>query len=460
MAEKPRISGASKSIPTDILIIDDDAALAELLQMHVDDLGFRSEIVHSGAEGRGFLDEHSVRLVLLDQHLPDILGIKLLHWLRETHPETDVIMVTGFHEMELVITAMKAGALDYIHKPIDTDKLSEVLTQALKKQDKKLALKTAPAAAEDDTPSIIGNSPPMLEVGKQIATAAQNDAPVLIRGASGTGKELVARAIHSHSGKQGAFVAVNCASIVETLLESELFGHEKGAFTGADSTKKGRFEVAENGTLFLDEIGEMSAHLQAKLLRVLQEQTFERVGGTTPLQTNARIIAATHRNLEDMLKDGSFREDLLFRLDVIGVALPPLKDRGDDFEPLVAHILARLNSKLAKEIEGMTAEALHILKSRNWQGNVRELENTLTRIAAHKTNNIITLDDVKSSLHNQSKQRPGKQQHTPELLPLEDVEKNHILQVYNAMGGHKGKTCDILKISRPALDRRLKKWQV
>ena len=445
---------------TDILIVDDDAALAEMLQMHADDLGYKTDMVHSGAGARDFLDKTPTRLVLLDQHLPDTLGLKLLGWIKQTHPKTDVVMVTGFHEMELVITAMKAGALDYIHKPIDTDKLDEVLKGALKKRREDLALKTAPPVPESKTPDIIGTSPAMVEVGKKIATAAQNSAPVLIRGASGTGKELVAKAVHTHSGMGGDFVAVNCASIVETLLESELFGHEKGAFTGAESTKKGRFEVAEDGTLFLDEIGEMSPHLQAKLLRVLQEQTFERVGGTTSIKTNARIIAATHRDLGKMVKEGTFREDLLYRLDVIGINLPPLIERKADFAPLLSHLLMRLNLSLGKNIKGITADGLAALESRPWAGNVRELENTLTRIAAHTRNDVITLSDVKKGADTQPNTPAPTQASGPRLTSLEEVEKEHILAVYEATNNHKGKTCEILNISRPALDRRLKKWNI
>mgnify|MGYP005838470675 CR=1 FL=1 len=446
---------------TDILIVDDDAALAEMLQMHADDLGYQAEMAHSGADARTFLDKNPTRLVLLDQHLPDTLGLKLLGWIKENHPKIDVVMVTGFHEMELVITAMKAGATEYIHKPIDTEKLDAVLKSALKKRREELALKTAPRTPKGNAPEIIGVSPTMVEVGKKIATAALNDAPVLIRGASGTGKELVAKAVHVHSGKKGDFVAVNCASIVETLLESELFGHEKGAFTGAESTKKGRFEVAEDGTLFLDEIGEMSPHLQAKLLRVLQEQTFERVGGTTPHKTNARIIAATHRDLAKMVKEGTFREDLLYRLDVIGINVPTLSQRPDDFEPLIAYLLMRLNAHLDKTIKGMTADALKALQAREWEGNVRELENTLTRIMAHTAHDVITLKDIeKGTAQANAKPDNAPLKQPARLAPLEQIEKEHILNVYKATDQHKGKTCAILGISRPALDRRLKKWDV
>ena len=454
-------------VKPDILIIDDDASLSEMLQMHIDDMGLRAEIVHNGAQARDFLDKTPVRLILLDQHLPDTLGIKLLSWLKSHHPKIDVIMVTGFHEMDLVISAMKAGALDYIHKPIDTEKLDDVIQRALKKKMAQVALKPAPDIPEHDGVVLIGNSRPMLEVGKQIATAAQNYAPVLIRGASGTGKELVAHSVHEHSGVTGPFIAINCASIVETLLESELFGHEKGAFTGAERLKKGKFEVAENGTLFLDEIGEMSPHLQAKILRVLQEQTFERVGGTASIQTNARIIAATHRDLNTMVKDNSFREDLLFRLDVISINLPPLKERMDDFEPIVAHILRGLNKKLGKHIQGLTADALHALKNKQWPGNIRELENTLTRLVAHSRDPIITLDNVKRAPNNSQPQTQLQNGDTPtessstaasSLQTLQDVEKAHILNVYKTTNQHKGRTCEILEISRPALDRRLKKW--
>lgn len=448
--------------PVDILIIDDDAALAEMLTLSLDDLGHTTHTCHTGAEARGYLANHKARLILLDQHLPDTHGLKILQWLLAEHPETPAVMVTGFHDMGLTISAMKAGAYDYLHKPIDMAKLGQILQQTLSKSGQKIAVNAAPAQS-NNTPEIVGNSQAMIEVAKKIAVAAQNKANVLIRGASGTGKELVAKAIHEHSGFEGAFVAVNCASIVETLLESELFGHEKGAFTGADHTKQGRFEVAEDGTLFLDEIGEMSAHLQAKLLRVLQEQTFERVGSNQTRKTNARIIAATHRDLKKMVAEGQFREDLFYRLDVIDIHLPSLKDRMDDFPALASNLLMRINKTLGRDIKGLTASAMEALKAHPWQGNVRELENVLTRAAAHSQTPYIDAADVAKHLSATKTAAPTAADAAPAannniLRPLDDVEKEHILAVLAAHDGNKAQACKTLGISRPALDRRLKKW--
>ena len=444
----------------DVLIIDDDAALAEMLALNLDDLGYSTELAHTGAEARAFLTGSTPRLILLDQHLPDTHGIKLLQWIITEKPETPAVMVTGFHDMSLAISAMKAGAFDYLHKPINMEKLEEILKQTLSKSSQKIAVNVAPEQ-ENDTPEIVGNSQSMLDVAKKIAIAAQNKANVLVQGASGTGKELVARAIHKHSTLDGPFVAVNCASIVETLLESELFGHEKGAFTGADQTKQGRFEVAEDGTLFLDEIGEMSAHLQAKLLRVLQEQTFERVGSNQTRKTNARIIAATHRDLKKMVAEGKFREDLFYRLDVIDIKVPALKDRMEDFPALASNLLMRINKTLGRDIKGLTSTAMDVLKGHNWDGNVRELENVLTRAAAHSQNLYIDYADVAKHL-TASKEAPAS---TPTssvsvLRSMADVEKEHILAVLDAHEGNKAQACKTLGISRPALDRRLKRWKI
>ena len=442
----------------DILIIDDDAALAEMLALNLDDLGYSTELAHTGAEARAFLSGHDVRLILLDQHLPDTHGLKLLQWILQQKPDTPAVMVTGFHDMGLAISAMKAGAYDYLHKPINMEKLGDILKQTLTKTSQKIAVNVAPEP-EDDTPEIVGNSQTMLDVAKKIAIAAQNKANVLIQGASGTGKELVARAIHKHSNLEGPFVAVNCASIVETLLESELFGHEKGAFTGADQTKQGRFEVAENGTLFLDEIGEMSAHLQAKLLRVLQEQTFERVGSSQTRKTNARIIAATHRDLKKMVAEGKFREDLFYRLDVIDIKVPSLTERMEDFPALASNLLMRINKTLGREIKGLTSSAMDILKSHTWEGNVRELENVLTRAAAHSQHAYIDYADVAKHLSAMKDQPPTTPTSSVDVLrAMEDVEKEHILAVLDAHDGNKAQACKTLGISRPALDRRLKKW--
>lgn len=437
----------------DILMVDDDAAICEALGLHLDDRGFTTQAVHNGHDLRHSLKTLQPRLIVLDQQLPDTSGYDLLGWLKTQVPEIPVLMMTGYHDMELTIKSMKAGASDYVHKPINMVQLDQTIDRLLSRQQSQ---KPSINTHKEDTPlpELIGSTPEMLAVGKAIAAATQSDATVLITGESGSGKELVARAIHRHSGKQGPWVAVNCSAIVETLLESELFGHEKGAFTGADQRKDGLFSYAHNGTLFLDEIGEMSPTLQAKLLRVLQDGSFQRVGGTQTLHTNARIIAATHRDLPQQIAQGKFRADLYYRLQVIHIPLPPLRERMADLPALVAHLLSGINRKLGRHIKGLSQGALQKLKQHNWPGNVRELENALTRAVA------LTHEDVIAAEHLQFTATTTKNMADAGtvLRPLDVVEKEHVLAVLSAVDGHKGKACRILNISRPALDRRLKNW--
>jgi DNA-binding NtrC family response regulator len=435
---------------TDVVIIDDDRSLAEMLSLHLDDRNLTSKLAHTGTAGKDLLSKTRPRLLLLDQHLPDTTGLALIPWVKTHFPDLPILMITGMHDMELAIAAIKAGAEDYIHKPIDTAQLDATLTKLLGRG-AKTAVST-PVGSGGASPKLVGTSQKILEVTKNIAVASQSDATVLLTGESGTGKELVARAIHQYSGKAGAFVAINCAAIVDTLMESELFGHEKGAFTGAVAQKEGKFAAAWDGTLFLDEIGEMSTALQAKLLRVLQEGTYERVGGTQTLTTNARIIAATHRHLPKLIAEGKFREDLFYRLRVIDIHIPPLRDRKGDLEPLISHLLQRINAKLGKNIKGVDASAMALLTAHDWPGNVRELENTLTRAAALARRDV--LDASLIELEGTAPAVTGQ----GALLPLEEVERQHVLRVLAHTGGHRGQACDILGISRPALERRIQKY--
>jgi DNA-binding NtrC family response regulator len=445
----------------DIFIIDDDAALGEMLSLHCDDLGYSVQAVTTATQAEEMLEELTPRLILLDQHLPDTHGLTLLPKLKMLHPDVPVLMITGKHDMQLAISAIKAGAMDYIHKPIDTDELDAALKKALVPEAAGNINELPQAHMEDETPNIIGSSRSMLDVAKTIALASQSSATVLVHGATGTGKELVAKAIHHNSNKTGPFLAVNCGAIVDNLLESEMFGHERGAFTGATERKEGKFYLAENGTLFLDEIGEMSPNLQSKLLRILQEQTYERVGGTQTLTTNARIIAATHRNLEDMIKQGTFRQDLYYRLKVITVDLPELKDRMEDLPLLVPHLLSKISHKLGKNIQGMTDSALYKLEEYSWPGNIRELENTLTRAAAINRTGVITPEQI--HLHEEELDpvhHLNISDDTANLKSLEELEKDHVRRVLKSTAGHKGKASSILGISRPALDRKIKKYNL
>ena len=439
----------------DILIIDDDTSLSEMLALHFEDMGLIVATATGAAKAWGRLEEYTPRLILLDQHMPDTLGISLLPKLKEKLPQTPVVMITGKHDMELAIQAIKLGALDYIHKPIDTDALNATVQKALSKQQDKKGLQAA-ENTEDGAPNIIGTNLEMLEVVKTIAIASQSEAVVLIQGETGTGKELVAKAIHHHAERQGPFVAINCSAIVDNLLESELFGHEKGSFTGAVGTTDGKFTVANDGTIFLDEIGEMSPHLQAKLLRVLQEQTFQRVGGKETLHSNAHVIAATHRNLEEMIKEGTFREDLFYRLKVITVEIPPLRKRKEDLKLLVPHLLGRINNALGKSVKTITKSAFEKLANYTWPGNVRELENKLTRAVAICQEDALTPELL--HIGDTGSETTEKETTVQPLMSLEDIEKEHIQAILQSTNGHKGKTCSILGISRPALDRKIKKY--
>ena len=446
----------------DILIIDDDAYLGEMLALHFEDMHYTCKTVQSGNAALSFLNKSKPRLILMDQHLPDTLGLNLLKKIKEKTPHLPIIMITGKHDMQLAIEAIKAGAYDYIHKPIDVEELNAAVEKNLRVETLSKTIDVAEPDQHEGEPVLIGTSKSMLDVVKTIAIASGSDATILVQGETGTGKELVAKAIHYHGKKGQPFLAINCSALVDTLLESELFGHEKGSFTGATERKEGRFTLAQNGTLFLDEIGELSPNLQAKLLRVLQEGTYERVGGTETLKTNAHIIAATHRNLDVMIAEGMFREDLLYRLKILTITIPPLRERMEDLHLLVPFLLGKIKKKLAKDIQGITDDAFRKLSGYNWPGNVRELENTLTRACAMSRTGVVGPEQIqfnKDALPHQLEETLPTTQ-AKDLPSLEEMQKRHIMDVLRATDHHKGKTCAMLGISRPALDRKIKKYSI
>ncbi|WP_456413221.1 sigma-54-dependent transcriptional regulator [Thiolapillus sp.] len=442
----------------ELLIIEDDSSLSQMLTLHFEDQGMRVRAAHSCAQALEQLAARQPDLVLLDQQLPDGLGSELISRLLARSPASRIIMMTGVHDLELAIQAIQDGAADFIHKPVKTSVLQAAV-------DKALAYSPAVATEQGQTTpqirELIGRSDAMLEVSKQIALSAQSNATVLITGESGTGKEIVARLIHQYSKRSGEFVAINCAAIVDTLLESELFGHEKGAFTGATSAKPGRFQQAEDGTLFLDEIGELAQQLQAKLLRALQEQMVEPVGGNSAVPVNTRIIAATHRDLFQAAREGLFREDLAYRLDVIHIHLPPLRERREDIPLLVDALLARAAQKMERPVSPVDPQALDLLLRHDWPGNVRELENTLIQALVQAREGIISTDLIRFHATQETPARaPGADDDIDILLTLEEVEARHIQKVLWHTGGHKGNSCRILGISRPALDRKIKKYRL
>ena len=446
-----------------ILIVDDDRSIRELLSMHLEERGFGVMSASTGAEGFRLASESPPSAIVLDMRLPDASGIDLIPELKKRAAEAPVLMITAHHDMATTILAMKAGAFDYIHKPIDIQAFDVALDRAL--EVRRLSRGTDYLSVEGgrsfDMDDIVGTSPPMQQLFKDVGRVANSRATVLIQGESGTGKELIARVIHSYSAPQKPFIGINCSAIVDTLLESELFGHEKGAFTGAVQAKPGKFELAEDGSIFLDEIGELSQNLQAKLLRVLQEREVERVGGVRRIVIRARILAATNRDLGAEVRAGRFREDLYQRLKVVTLRLPSLRERLEDVPLLVEHLLVKINRRLHKNLRRVPREVIEKLQRRPWPGNVRELENVLTRAAVLSQGDMLLEEHLVD---------PGitARQDGPALPPavndriatLDEVERDHIVRVWALTKGHKGKTCQMLGISRPTLERKLKKYAI
>ena len=443
-----------------ILIVEDDPTLREVLQMQVEDMQHQPQTAATLAEARAQLEEQCPDLVLLDHQLPDGTGLELL---REMHAQPcmpPVIMMTGVRDSDLAILAMKEGAYDFIRKPMDIAELSTAVSNVLGSRATR-RVGEPEEALQTGSAGLIGESPAITAIAKTIGKVAATHATVLVTGESGTGKEVVARAIHHHSGRAGEFLPINCSAIVETLLESELFGHDKGAFTGAVARKRGKFEAAADGTLFLDEIGEMAAGLQAMLLRVLQEQTFTRVGGNEIIHSSARIIAATNRDLPAMVADKAFREDLYFRLNVITLELPPLRERIDDLPALVDYLLARIHAQVHKRVTRIAKDAWSMLREYPWPGNIRELENVLTRAVVLAPGEVLTRDlfGLVPPAESEPLAMPAAIVDSgPELVSLEALEKRQVEAILQHTHWNKGRTCEILGITRPTLDRKIGKY--
>ncbi len=376
------------------LIVDDEESIRWVLSRAFKRRSIKSDLAADGGSARVMLKRHHYDLAIVDIKMDDICGLDLLDEIRSEHPELPVIMMTAESSMENAVEAMKRGAFDYITKPFDIEALNDIVDK-IELSNKKVAQQQLP---DDNKPirdkAIIGNSPPMQQVYKLLGRVATSDITVLITGESGTGKELIARAIHNNSKRaQQPFVAFNCAAIPHDLLESELFGFEKGAFTGATERKTGKFEQADHGTIFLDEIGDMSLDLQTKILRVLQEKEITRTGGNQSIPVDVRIIAATNRNLEQCVADNTFREDLYYRLNVLPLALPPLRERRDDIPPLVEYFIGRANSEFSSRITHCSNDAMRLLQHHHWPGNIRELENTILRACLLSQGQMLQPDD-------------------------------------------------------------------
>jgi len=375
-----------------ILVVDDERSMRELLAIVLGREGYDVVTAENGRQALDELEKRPVDLLISDIHMPDMTGLDVLRTAKGLNPDLAGIMVTAFASTETAIEALSMGAYDYIHKPFNVDELKIVVLGALERRRLKrenVLLKRV-LGERHQFSNIIGRGEAMVAVFELIETIAQTTSTVLVTGESGTGKELAARAIHFNSArKERPFVAVNCGALTETLLESELFGHVRGAFTGAATNKKGLIEVADRGTIFLDEIGEMSPLMQVKLLRVLQERVFRRVGGTDEISADIRIIAATNRDLGQMVAENRFREDLYYRINVIPLHLPPLRERGEDIPILAEHFVTRFAAELGKPIQGLAAESLSLLVQYHWPGNIRELENAMERAVALERSPVV-----------------------------------------------------------------------
>jgi len=441
-----------------ILIVDDEvnarSALVELLR----DEGYAVESAADGFKAVGKAAEFAPDLVVTDLKMPGMDGLQLLAKLRENDPDLPVIVMTAFGEVETAVKAMRAGARDYLAKPVNVGELSVVVAREL--EQRRLRAETGllrqRLSEKYSFSNIIGSSAPMQAVFKTVAQIAPSRASVLIAGESGTGKELIAAAIHERSPRAGGpFVKLHCAALAESILESELFGHERGAFTGAQTRRDGRFFQAHKGTLFLDEIGEISPAVQVKLLRFLQEREFERVGGNETISVDVRMLAATNRNLQQMVADGKFREDLYYRLNVITIEMPPLRQRPSDVPLLAAFFLRKYAAENGKDVRGLSSEALDLLTAYAWPGNVRELENVIERAVVVAPSNEISPADLPPQL-GASRSRDGLE------IPgatMDQIERYAITKTLESTGGSTSRAAEILNISVRKIQYKLHEYE-
>ena len=442
-----------------ILVVDDDHPNLNSLEKI-----FKKEryIVHMASDGSEALEKmrkNDIDIVLTDLKMPGFDGAELLKTIKKIKPEVEVVMMTAYGTVENAVSAMKHGAYDFITKPIKRLYLVKTVKKALEKQAlvlENIILKNQ-LAAINVSKKLVGQSPTFRETMDTVSQAAASSATILLEGESGTGKELIARSIHDISPRrQNAFIAINCGALPETILESELFGHEKGAFTGAESRRKGRFELADKGTLFLDEVGEMSTSLQVKLLRVLQEGEFERLGGSDVIKVDVRIVAATKRDLAEEVKLGNFRDDLFYRLNVISVNIPALRFRKEDIILLADHSLKIYIDKNNKNLTGISRSAIDILQSYSWPGNVRELENTMERAVVLTKDSIITPDDLPNNIKDISDEEISSNHIIVPLgTSLDEIELKVIKQTLKAVGGDKNIAARLLGIASRTIYRKM-----
>jgi DNA-binding NtrC family response regulator len=436
-----------------LLIVDDELSVRDSLSRWFRDDGYEVAIADGASEALTKLAERKFDLALVDIRMRGTDGIELQRRMHELEPDMVVIMMTGYASIDTAVTALKNGAYDYIMKPLDPDDVAHLVSNALahrKTREENVRMKDVIEQHSVRPSHIIGQSTAMQKVYHAIETVGPTDATVLITGESGTGKELVARAIHGASPRRfHPLVAIHCGALTETLLESELFGHEKGAFTGAQYRKKGKFEVAEGGTVFLDEIGDISLKTQTDLLRVLQEREISRVGGHQPIKVDFRCVAATNKDLEQLIHEGKFRPDLYYRLNVFHIVLPSLRERKEDIPLLVDHFVKKYSQSMNKRITRVSAEAMAIVQTYDWPGNVRELENAVERAIVVARDGELRPEDFALKV-------PASA--VPSGKTLEDVEKAHILRVLEECSFNQTRAADVLHIDRVTLHNKLKKY--
>lgn len=446
-----------------LLIVDDDKSHRTMLKAH---LGVEWRDIIEADDGDvavHLVKERKIDLVLLDLKMKRMGGMEALSDIQEINPQLPVIVITAFSSVESAVEAMKKGAFDYVTKPIDAEALNLTVDRALEFNNLKKENVSLKQRLDEkfDFGNLVGSSQAMRELGETLQLVAPTDAIVLITGESGTGKELVAGAVHHNSlRKDKPFIKVNCAALHENLLESELFGHEKGAFTGATELRKGRFELADKGTLFLDEIGDMSATTQAKILRVLQEGEFERLGGTKTLKTDVRVLAATHKDLEKMVDEGSFRQDLYFRLSVVPLHLPPLRERPMDIPALAEHFLARYSEKNRKDIRSFHSDAMEALLAYSWPGNIRELENAIERAVILCLDEQISMQHLPSQIQQALQDTESRPFAIRAGLSLKDMEKELILSTLRQTDNNRTRAAEILGITRQTLQNKLREYDL
>ncbi|WP_027364501.1 sigma-54-dependent transcriptional regulator [Desulfotruncus alcoholivorax] len=443
-----------------VLVVDDEQSVRDALSDILSDSGYRVECASNGKEGLDLIERLNPDAVLLDIRMPEMDGIKALEIINQRGQDVPVILITAYGTTETTIEAMKLGAFDYVMKPLKINELLGTLKKAVEVREMLQKAEHRDHKANRVNKDImIGQSPAMQNIYKTIGRIANSNATVLIRGESGTGKELVARAIHFNSVRKNKnFVKINCASIPENLLESELFGHEKGAFTGAVASKQGKFELAHLGTIFLDEIGEMSLSTQAKLLRVLQEREFERVGGTETIRVDVRIVAATNKDLERSIDEGTFREDLFYRINVVDIVLPPLRDRKEDIPALIDHIIKTCCLEHGKTITGFSDEAMKLLEAYDWPGNIRELKNVCERAVLMSSGPLLTVSDLPLSFRKNGRRVEwlGEIQGDSLKEIVAEVEREVILKALEENNWNRSATAQALKINRSSLYAKMK----